>query len=333
MASSRSWAVSNVPDVQVSVAASYWAPSERGKNSYQDAYRARGGRRRAGSRRWGRPARAGRTCACLGQAVGGGDVEQVFGGRSGISSCAVARRMDASTGSPAASATAAVRSSRSRPSRQTSSTSTPAGSFASALCSQVPHGSDQPSTRNVHRPSLSAAPRPPRDPGRARLQRGHVVTGLAAVGIGEDDGRVHRVVALAEHLGADRDELPDDRLGGVGAALDDRFDLRHRDAAEAASDGPAGAPDRRASAGAAAGAARLRAAAPCWAWCAASASAPGTWRGPKRRSWAGACVARSRDHATAPPDARQCRVTLAGHRGREDHHGLRGDVHNVAGSE
>ncbi len=33
--------------------------------------------------------------------------------------------------------------------------STPAGSLASALCSQVAHGSDQPSTRNVQAPSAS----------------------------------------------------------------------------------------------------------------------------------------------------------------------------------
>ena len=67
----------------------------------------------------------------------------------------MARRIDAAIGSSASSAVTAVRSRRTWPSLHTNSMSTPAGSFASALWSQVPHGSDHPSTRKVQDPSAS----------------------------------------------------------------------------------------------------------------------------------------------------------------------------------
>ena len=62
-ASSRSCEESKVPDFQVSVSSSYSAPWERGKNSYQEANERLSAIDIEGVvRRWGRPARAVRTC-------------------------------------------------------------------------------------------------------------------------------------------------------------------------------------------------------------------------------------------------------------------------------
>lgn len=83
------------------------------------------------------------------------------------------------------------------------------------------------------------------DPGLPRVEAAgldgeHVDAGLASVGVGEDDRRVHRVVSLAEHLGANGDEFPDHGLRGIGAALDDGFHLRDGDASDAPDDDASG---------------------------------------------------------------------------------------------
>ena len=58
---------------------------------------------------------------------------------------------------PAALARSAAAVKRALPSVQTRSTSIPAGILISALCTQVSHGSLQPSTRKVHQPSVPHA--------------------------------------------------------------------------------------------------------------------------------------------------------------------------------
>jgi hypothetical protein len=69
---------------------------------------------------------------------------------------AAARSRAAFRVSPAASAAAADLSNSPLPSVHTKATSMPAGILISALCTQVAQGSLQPSTRNVHDPSVSS---------------------------------------------------------------------------------------------------------------------------------------------------------------------------------
>ena len=58
-------------------------------------------------------------------------------------------------------------------------------------------------------------------PGEPEVVEGHRKMVVDAVGVGEDGGGVHRVVALAEHLGRDGELLALDRLRGAGAAVDE----------------------------------------------------------------------------------------------------------------
>ena len=65
-----------------------------------------------------------------------------------------------------------------------------------------------------------------------RVGAGHRQDVLGAVGVGEHDGGVDGVVALAEHGGRDVELLVDDGLGGAGAAVDGRPDVEDGDAAD-----------------------------------------------------------------------------------------------------
>ena len=131
--------------------------------------------------------------------------------------------------SPAAVARSAEAVNSVLPSVQTSSTSIPAGILISALCTQVSHGSLQPSTRKVHDPSRVQGDRgrPPVEAGRGGPV--HAEHRLLPLRVRQHDRRVDRVVALPEDLGPDRDGLTDRGLGRVGAALDHRGHLHHRD--------------------------------------------------------------------------------------------------------
>ena len=130
--------------------------------------------------------------------------------------------------SPAAAARSAEAVNSVLPSVQTSSTSIPAGILISALCTQVSHGSLQPSTRKVHAPLAVQGDRgrPPVEAGRGGPV--HAEHRLLPLRVRQHDRRVDRVVALPEDLGPDRDGLTDRGLGRIGAALDDRRHLHHR---------------------------------------------------------------------------------------------------------
>ena len=193
------------------------------------------GRRRSGSPGWGRPARAGRSAVMAARTSSASTTSS----RSSTCCAGVeARRLR-----PRSSAASCGRPGLPRPAgrrRRTGpcprcrpgATSMPAGILISALCTQVSHGSLQPSTRNVHGPSVSSATvgGPPVEAERGG--RVHRLEPLAAAGVGQHHRGVDRVVALAEHRGPDRNRFTDDRLGRVGATLDHRRHLGHRDPIE-----------------------------------------------------------------------------------------------------
>ncbi len=69
---------------------------------------------------------------------------------------------------------------------------------------------------------------------QAGAQQGHRDLGLRAGRVGEDDGRVDRVVALTEHRRGDVELLVDDGLGREGAAVDVGCHVQHGDASQRA---------------------------------------------------------------------------------------------------
>ena len=78
-------------------------------------------------------------------------------------------------------------------------------------------------------PPAGAGCADPRRPGvEARVGARHRLHVLGAVRVGEHHRGVDGVVALAEHGGRHLERLVDDRLGGSGAAVDARSDVRGR---------------------------------------------------------------------------------------------------------
>ncbi len=154
-ASSRSWDESNVPDTHTSP--SWWAPWERGKNSYQALKSARSRSTCSGNSAVG-VTRSRGACSTIARFTPDwfSVSSSSSGSRAGSIIVAVALRSAASTSEPSSTACASPRPRTRWTSRHTSGTSWAIGSFACALCSQVAHGSDHASTRNVQSPAASA---------------------------------------------------------------------------------------------------------------------------------------------------------------------------------
>ena len=98
----------------------------------------------------------------------------------------------------------------------------PAGILISALCTQVSHGSLQPSTRKVHGPSVSSTTEAVHQSKPSGSGGVHRLEPLVAVRIGQHYRCVDGVVAFAEYRRPDRNGFSDHSLGRVCATLDHR---------------------------------------------------------------------------------------------------------------